>query len=46
MFVNQRADAWKRRLFPSVSFIFAIVPIPEWRRTSINLRDFGHAKKD
>jgi hypothetical protein len=25
---------------------FAIVPIRKWRRTSINLRDFGHAKKD
>jgi hypothetical protein len=46
MFVNQRADAWKRRLFPSVSFIFAIVPIREWRRTSITLCGFGEAKKD
>ena len=27
MYVCQQADAWKRRLFPSVSFIFAIVPI-------------------
>jgi hypothetical protein len=31
---------------PSVSFIFAIVPIREWRRTSINLCGFGEAKKD
>ena len=32
-----------KRAYPS---FFAIVPIRKWRRTSINMRDFGHAKKD
>jgi hypothetical protein len=38
------ADAWKCRLFPSVSLIFAIVPIREWRRTSIKPGRFRPSK--
>ena len=37
MYVCQQADAWKRRLFPSVSFIFAIVPIRAWPSVGVQL---------
>ena len=38
------ADAWECRLFPRVLFIFATVPIREWRRTLINPVRFRPSK--